>query len=155
MRKILAYSLVFSFLLSGCVGASDQADAAEQSLNNFFDKLSKGDYAGADEYYGGSYEILLYLNPLMDPDDHVGLWKNACTINGLQCLPVRSATFNKINEAGEYIFSVQYTNPDGSIFELGACCGEELTTPPKIDFEYRVVSRDGDFLVLDLPVSLP
>ena len=123
---------------------------------DFFSNLVQGDYQSAAGLYGGSYEILVADNPALDPDDHVGLWKNACVVNGFQCLAVRTVTFNELNQKGVYIFTVEFNNPDGRLFELGACCGETPTTPPQFQFEYRVVESDEEiFLVLDLPVYIP
>lgn len=95
-------------------------------------------------------------NPALDPDDHLELWRNACEVNGFQCLNTRIVTFNEITQKGEYIFTVEFENPDGSLFVSGACCGETPTTPPQFQFEYRVVeSGEGTFLVLDLPIYVP
>ena len=106
--------------------------------------------------YGGSYEILVGYNPDLNPDDHAALLQNGCLLNGFQCLSMRTVTFKEITPKGEYIFTAEFNNPDGSLFELGACCGETPTTPPQVQFEYRVMEGgDGNFAVLDLPVYVP
>ena len=141
-------------LFTAC--AAQKENLAQQTLTDFFSSLAKGDYEAAAALYGGRYEILFADNPALDPDDHVGLWKNACTVNGFQCLSIRTATYNQLTQKGEYIFTVEFNNSDGSLFELGACCGETPNTPPQFQFEYRVVeSGEGTFLVLDLPVYVP
>jgi len=145
---------IFISLFTACTAPKETL--AQQALMDFFSNLALGDYQSAAGMYGGGYEILVADNPALDPDDHVGLWKNACTVNGFQCLPVRTVTFNELNQKGAYIFTVEFNNPDGSLFELGACCGETPTTPPQFQFEYRVVESDEEtFLVLDLPVYIP
>ena len=141
-------------LFTAC--AAPKENRAQQTLTDFFSSLAKRDYETATSLYGGSYEILVVDNHALDPDDHVGLWKNACTVNGFQCLNIRAITFNELTQKGEYIFTVEFENTDGRLFELGACCGEAPTTPPQFQFEYRVVENgEGTFLVLDLPVIVP
>lgn len=122
----------------------------------FFDHLAGGQYDAAAELYGGSYETLVNYNPGIDPDDVAALWRNGCQVNGLQCLPVRIANFNEETATGETIFTVQFSNPDASLFVRKACCGETPTTPPAFEFEYRVVQGgDGQFRVLDMPIYVP
>ena len=141
-------------LFTAC--AAPKENLAHQALTDFFSSLAKGDYEAAAALYGGSYETLVTDNPELDLDNLVGLWKNACTVNGFQCVNIRAITFNELTQKGEYIFTVEFENSDGSLFKLGACCGETSSTPPQFQFEYRVVeSGDGAFLVLDLPVYVP
>lgn len=148
--------ILFILISSFTACATPKETLAQQALMDFFSNLERGDYESAAALYGGSYEILVADNPALDPDDHVGLWKNACTVNGFQCFNVRTVTFNELTKTGEYIFTVEFDNSDGSLFELGACCGETPTTPPQFQFEYRVVeSGEGVFLVIDLPVYVP
>ena len=151
------YARIFLLIIMILTACSQPREAqAQQVLLDFFSNLEQGNYASAQELYGGSYEILVEMNPDLDPDDHVTLLQNACQVNGFQCLDVRVVTFNELTSKGEYIFTVEFENPDGSLFELGACCGETPTTSPQFQFEYRVVESDeGTFLVLDLPVYVP
>jgi len=77
-------------------------------------------------------------------------------LNGLKCLTVRSATFTEVNDVGEFVFIVEFNAPDGSLFKLGACCGEEPSTQLQSQFEYRVAEgEDGHFRVLDVPIYVP
>ena len=146
--------IILVSLFTAC--SVSKENLAQQALTDFFSSLGKGDYASAAMLYGGSYEILVANNPALNPDNHAGLWENACTINGFQCITVRTAAFNELTTNGEYIFAVEFENSDGSLFELGACCGETPATPPQFQFEYRVVeSGDGSFQVLDLPIYVP
>lgn len=154
--KIHGLMILFFFasLIAACT--TPKETLAQQALIDFFSSLEQGYYPAAAMLYGGSYEILVTNNPELDPDNLAGLWENACTVNGFQCINIRAITFNELTLKGEYIFTVEFENSDGSLFELGACCGETPTTPPQFQFEYRVVeSGDGVFLVLDLPVYVP
>ncbi len=154
------FTIITSFLavllLSSCVTDANKQDQARLVLQGFFAHLAGGKYEQAVDQYAGSYETLISFNPDLDSDDHAALWKSGCLFNGLQCLTVHSATFNQVNEVGEYIFTIEFNAPDGELFELEPCCGEEPTTPPRSQFEYRVVQgEDGQFRVLDLPVYMP
>jgi hypothetical protein len=132
------------------------ASEALEVLVHFFDLLNAKQYAEADLLYGGDYEQLLLSNPEADPTDHALLWTAACERAGLQCLKVRTATF-KILQGDTYVFQVEFSNPDGSLFVLGPCCGaDETEMPPVSQFEYRVSrAEDGTFRVLDLPPYTP
>lgn len=146
-----------TLVLGACTSMTDETDQARQALMDFFSHLEQGDYAAAREWYGGGYEILVGYNPSLAPDDHTSLWRNACSLNGFQCIVVRTAAFNELTGQGEYIFTVEFNNPDGTLFVLGPCCGAtETEMPPVSQFEYRVAKNsDGDFVVLDLPVYVP
>ena len=153
---LLGIWMVMLILISGCTTNQAKSENADQALGEYFDLLVSGDYEAAAGVYGGSYESLVMYNPDIDPDDHASLLRNACEVNGFQCLPVRTRTFNEVTSGGEYIFTVEFSNPDDSLFVLGACCGENPTTAPQFQFEYRVVEGgDGQFRVLDLPVYIP
>ncbi len=152
----LITSILVVLLLSSCVTSTGKKDQAHQALRDFFEHLAQGEYEASAAQYAGSYETLVSFNPDLDPDDHVALWQSGCQINGLQCLTVRRATFNEMAESGEYIFTVEFNAHDGSLFALGACCGEEPVTMSQSQFEYRVVEgEDGQYRVLDMPVYVP
>ena len=95
-------------------------------------------------------------NPDIDPQNHQALWQNACTINGLQCLLVRTATL-KEQKGDEFIFMVEFNNPDGNLFVRGPCCGAtETEQPPVSKFEFTVQKMtDGQFKVMTPPVYVP
>lgn len=132
------------------------ADEARQVLMKFFELLNAQEYAKADALYGGSYETFQGWNPDVDPDDHVMLWTRACRQNGLQCLLARTITFRQL-QGGTYFFQVEFSNPDGSLFVLGPCCGaDETEMPPVSQFEYTVTrNADGKFLVMEPPPYVP
>lgn len=112
-------------------------------LIEFLTLLHTKNYADAAPLYGGEYEQLQVFNPEIDPNDKVALWTWVCDIQLLQCLEVRSATFEKL-VGDAYIFQVEFSNPDGSLFALSPCCGANETEMPSLSqFEFTV-NRNSD-----------
>ena len=179
--KISIPLLIIVFLCSGCVvfrNASEQAvDAitdnetpsdtsdqegslevkAEEALTNFFKRLNDGKYDQAAILYGGSYEMLQGYNPDLEADDYAGLLKAGCEMNGLVCLEVLNILSVKTSSEGVFSFEIELANPDGSLFELGPCCGAtEEEMPPQSSFAVEVVCQEnGTCLVIDLPPYMP
>lgn len=144
-------------LVTACAPIPNRdAGDAEQALVDFFDHLQQGDYQIAAELYGGIYEMLVGYNLDIDPNDHPALWERGCTVNGLQCLPIQKATLQEQND-DQFVFLVEFRNPDGSTFVFGPCCGaSETEMSPVSEFEYVVIKTDDDeYLVLTPPVLLP
>jgi hypothetical protein len=132
------------------------ASEAYDVLVKFLTLLHTKNYADAVPLYGGEYEQLQVFNPEIDPNDKLALWTWVCENQLLQCLEVRSATFQKLI-GDSYIFQVEFNNPDGSLFVLGPCCGaNETEMPPVSQFEYTV-SRNADhkFVVMNTPPYVP
>ena len=149
--------LAITILLASCAPSlTQEVESAKQTVITYFDLLSKGEYAAADALYGGDYEALASVNPVLDPADHAALWQNGCHLNGWQCLSVRSAIL-KEQHGDVFTFLVEFNNSDGSLFVRGPCCGaSETEMPPESTFEFRVIkSVEGHFKVLDLPVFVP
>lgn len=132
------------------------ASEAQQVLVDFLTLLNTGNYAEAAPLYGGEYEALQVFNPEIDPDDHVQLWTWVCENQLLRCLEVRSATFQEVI-GDSYVFQVEFSNPDGSLFVLGPCCGaNETEMPPVSRFEFTVSrNADGRFVILNTPPYVP
>jgi dipeptidyl aminopeptidase/acylaminoacyl peptidase len=133
-------------------------EVALQSLMNFFRYLKAGQYAEASQLYGGSYEPLIDSNPGLEPGDHAALLRNACTVNGFQCLRVRSAHLQDQAASGaEFQFKVEFSTPEGELFVRGPCCGASETDMPwQSEFTFSVVrSEDGVYRVQELPVYVP
>ena len=129
---------------------------AHDVLLNFLTLLQTGKYAEAVPLYGGDYEALQVFNPGISPDDKAALWTWACDNRLLQCLEVRSATFKNLS-GDSYVFQVEFSNPDGSLFVLGPCCGaNETEMPPISQFEYTV-SRNTEhrYVVMNPPPYVP
>jgi hypothetical protein len=156
MKPIYRFVIVITLiLLAGCAKSTD-ADQAQVALERYFTALATGDYATADSLYGGDYRIFLDWNHDLTVEDHAALWERACKWNGLNCLATRSVTL--VDHQGDrFTFSVEFSNPDGSLFILGPCCGEDATSmPPLTRFDIRVSRMANDqFKVLDLPVYSP
>ena len=141
---------------SGPISLPSTASEAQDVLVNFLTWLHMEKYAEAAPLFGGEYEQLQVFNTEINPEDHVALWAWACDHQLLQCLEVRSTTFDHL-EGDTYVFQVEFSNPDGSLFVLGPCCGaDETEMPPMSRFEYRVArNTQGKFVVMDTPPYVP
>jgi len=158
--------LSFALLIASCTSQTGKtpeptslpttASAAQQTLIKLFSLLNAGQYVEAEPLYGGSYELMQTWNPDVEPSDHTALWTRACEQNGLQCLEVRTATFKNL-QGDTHVFQVEFSNPDGSLFVLGPCCGSnETEMPPVSQFEYTVTKNaEGKFVVKSLPPYVP
>ena len=171
MRRVhwILVLLVFCLVMVACgpkagtptsteMRAPADQELALQSLMSFFDHLSAGRYEEASQLYGGPYEQLIHHNPALDPQDHAALLRNACTVNGFQCLRVRTARLHQqVASGAEFHFRVEFSTPDGGLFVRGPCCGaSETDMPPQSEFLFTVtMSKDGEYRVQDLPVYVP
>jgi hypothetical protein len=169
MKLLLSAALSFVLLISaaGCTLSPDtdtppqtavnQVPYARDALVEFFQRLHEGDYQGASELYGGSYEWLREVNPTIPRDDLAQLLAQGCQYNGLACLEVLSAEAILMIRSDSYIFRVKFQLEDGSLFSLGPCCGEDETSQPSFSsFDFRVErGEDGVWRVGDLPPYLP
>lgn len=126
------------------------------ALENYFLALSEGRYADAVGYYSGSYEVLIQMNPDVDPENRAALLEAGCTTNGFVCLPTLYTTLITQSGTEGFEFRVIF-DQNGAPFERGPCCGSSLEEmPPQREFSY-IVQRDqaGDWRVTDLPVYIP
>jgi len=132
------------------------AGEAQEVLITFFQLMNAKKYTEGDALYGGSYETMQNWNPDIDPSDHIVLWTKACEQNGLVCLLARTVTFKEL-QGDTYVFQVEFSNPDGSLFVLGPCCGaNETEMPPVSQFEYHVNrNSNGKFVVMEMPPYVP
>jgi hypothetical protein len=132
------------------------ASEAQDVLIQFLTLLHTGDYAAAAPLYAGDYETLSVFNPEIDPSDRVALWTWVCENKLLQCLEVRSFVFKELR-GDSYVFQVEFSNPDGSLFVLGPCCGADETEMPHVSqFEFTVSrTTDGRFVVMNTPPYVP
>ena len=174
MKYFLLGSLLILLMLTAC-SAQEATEPAETSLDSqeptsmpstmseahdvlvdFLTLLHNKNYAEAAPLYGGEYEQLQVFNTEIDPADHIALWTWVCDNQLLQCLRVRSATFKELR-GDSYVFQVEFSNPDGSLFVLGPCCGaNETEMPPVSQFEYTV-SRNAEhrYVVMNTPPYVP
>lgn len=130
---------------------------AQETLTEYFQSLSQGLYDRAVELYGGTYDELAYLNPAVDPDERAQLLKAGCEFNGFMCLPILSNVLVLVENQQDFYFDVEFSNPDGSLFVLGPCCGAtEEIMPPMSVFTIQVRCGDAGLCqVLDLPPYVP
>lgn len=153
--RAMSVCLIFLAIAVACSAAIDQSENGRMVLMDYFRALNDGRYADAAGLYGGSYQALREMNPDLPADSYAALWERGCQVNGLQCLPVLSATF-KEQVGSTYIYNVEFKAADGGRFVLGPCCGEDpASTTPVHRFEYRVELADGKYRVMDLPPLLP
>lgn len=132
-------------------------EAARQALLAYFNALRAGDYQTVIQWYGGSYDWLASMNPDLSAEDKPGLWRRACQQNGFVCtLAVKNWVHTAHLSADQIRFTVELQNPDGSLFVLGPCCGEEVEDfPPLTQFDFIVQRLGEGYQVLSLPVFVP
>lgn len=149
--------LILGLMLVQTTKAIIDNQRAQHVLVDFLQSLHDGNYDKAAELYGGTYEGMIDSNPGLDPNDHVALLRNVCTINGVKCLPVKSAILDEKVSNTEFTFKVEFLNTDGTLFVRGPCCGgSEADFTPESMFFFRVVKLDKDkFNVMDLPPYVP
>ncbi len=131
-------------------------EKAKETLFRFFNALNQGKYDEAETLYGGEYEIITTWNPDIEPADRTGLLEAACTFQ-LVCRPVLDVVKGEQTDESRFMFELTFSNPDGSLFSLGPCCGEPKTEqPPQTEFPCSVLKLDdGSFKVECLPVYVP
>jgi hypothetical protein len=141
-----------SILLPSASAATDE-EQARNALLAFFTDLSDGNYAEAATVYGG--ETIEYAREMM-PNETVGeYWEYICN-TVLWCLPVTDITDTQQVSDHEFVFYVVFMQPDGTRFELGACCGgDPAVTPPVWQFAYPVKKVDGVWKVMRGPIFTP
>jgi len=130
-------------------------ERARHALVSFFTFLHDGQYAEAEELYGGSYESMVYHNPDIPPEDTATLWEARCTHQTI-CMYVHRIVSEKLIAPNEFEFVVEFVWMDGTLFKFGPCCGAtEAEMPPVWQFPYTVKKIDGEFKVMEEPVLLP
>jgi hypothetical protein len=152
---VICLFLIALFVFASCTNKAE-VEAAQSSLTAFFDSLAEGDYTQAANLYGGSYNALKNMNPLVPGEEHAALWEMACTVNGYQCLPVLSIESVKRISAGEYLFAVKFRDSNGEEFVMDQNCGCGMVGVGAADeFEYHVEKSNGTFLVHESPPYIP
>ena len=132
--------------------AATEAEQARNALIGFFADLSAEKYAEAAAVFGGVTDEFL-RDPL--PDESVQeYWNYLCDY--YWCLPVVDITDTEQVSEDEYLFYTVFRWPDGTRFEIGACCGEDpAATPPVWQFVYPVKRVDGVWKVMRPPLFTP
>ena len=132
--------------------ATTDEEQARNALIAFFAHLSAGDYAAAAPLFGGDFDENL-RQPLPDETTEE-YWEYIC--NYWWCLPVAEITGVEQVSADEYRFYAVFVFPDGSRFEVGACCGgDPAAHPPVWQFAYHVRRIDGEWKVMRAPLFTP
>jgi hypothetical protein len=162
---VLLISVCMIFMPACTINATDlpenQNDAdisrAQEALITFLKDLHNENYKEAADLYGGTYDELINYNSSIDPTDDTALLKNACTINGFQCLEIKSIRLDKATSSGEFDFQAEFYNADGILFVRGPCCGgDETDSPLQSSFDFKVIKDGaGKFQVMDLPPYVP
>jgi hypothetical protein len=114
-----------------------------------------GRYEGAAAVYAGPTALLEAYNPDVNPNNVPLLLERYCTQNGGVCLPIATVLEREAPAADTFVFRVEFALTDGTIFEIGACCGEEDTGQRTREFTYTVLRLDGEFRVFKLPPYVP
>lgn len=140
-------------VLPGCAG--DEVAQSEAALQEYFTALNEARFDDAADLYAGDFEELSAINPDIDPQDHGQLFERWCTQNGGVCLPIREIVSRDVLDDGGVRFRVQFSNADGSLFEIGPCCGEVDTGQRTNEFDYVVRRADGEWKVVQLPPFVP
>lgn len=130
-----------------------EKELAEQVLREYLSALNQGDFILGAKLYGGDTEILRTWNPDI-PDDLPALFERACSQNGLVCMSPLSIAYRGVDEFDNQLFQVEFSNPDGSLFQQDPCCGEE-EGPTVTNFLFRVQKTEDGYVVLDLPPYVP
>lgn len=166
MKRIDLFIVALALMLATCAAPTPVAQApsdlenAQQTLIDFFSLLSNGDYEGAVQRFADDPETAFYEtaqrnNVDVDPSDHAALMEAACTYQ-LRCMEILNVVSGEQISDTEFIFTVEFANPDGTLFVLGPCCGSvETEMPPVSQFEYRVEKMGSEFLVHGSPVYVP
>jgi hypothetical protein len=120
-------------------------DRARTALNAYFDALFEGRYADAVHLYGGSYKPLTDLNVSTAPEDHAELLQRGCTVNGFQCMRIKTVVQEANPEADTFAFTIEFQDRDGNLF------AHDGTS----QYPYTVEKFNDTFLVQELPVYVP
>lgn len=126
---------------------------AQATLLLYLNALASQDYTRAAEFYAGSTELLEEMNPEAE-ETLANLLGLGCKFNGFQCLPVRSISPAKPDDRGGFQFWVEFSNPDGTLFQRGPCCGEE-PGPLQSRFLMSVIKNGNEWKAVDLPPYVP
>lgn len=155
MKKIIFF-LLLVVLLSACgreTQNTDQGDMdflrAQAATTNFFTLLNAGLYNQAAMYYGGDYLELQMMNPKIDKNDNATLLKNACTVNGYQCLKIKKMIGPEKLSEGKYKVRLQFALPDSSLYIKKS---PDAASIEQNEFEFLIHKIDDQYKVMSLPV---
>jgi hypothetical protein len=122
-----------------------------QAMLGYFQLLNQERYGEAALLYGGDYKTLRGFNPAIGRNDHAALFEYACS-GLLKCLTVRRIVGERTVSSTEWRFVVEFSNKDGSLFQLGPI---EAVPEAHTQFPYTVKLVGGRYAVMELPVYIP
>ena len=156
-RSLSIIGLCFILLCTqGCKdsGKNSDVERARDALITYFRLLHDHQYNDALRYHGGGFERINNGAPDISPDDHIALLTYSCEL--FRCLEVRNILSQRQLSQKEFLFRVQFSNEDGTLFTRGPCCGAtEQMQPTETAFDYHVDKTGSGFLVMDLPPYVP
>ena len=127
-------------------------EQARNALGNFFSQLSSGDYEEAVALFGGQMDE--YMRAQLPDETLDDYWQYICSY--LWCLPLAEIGQVEVVSEDEYLFYTVFVNPDGTRFEMGACCGgDPAALPPVWQFAFPVKRIDGVWKVMRAPLFTP
>ena len=157
IRNLYIAVVVAVFALPAYASGVDVGAAeAENAIMSFFSAVSSGDYAAADDYYGGTYAALQEWNPDLDPIDFPGLWRQGCGCNGLRCLAVRRIVECTKLKPRKYRLVVEFQTSDGELFvRRTAEADDSAAASSESTFAYIVEDKGDGYQVEGLPPYIP
>jgi len=171
IKALLVATIITSCMHLGVSNASDiQKDrelmSAQKVLIDLFNYLSAKQYDMAAPLlvpselcrkykYGATFDwkFMAGFSPREERNDKAKVLKNYCNNVGT-CLKTSVLHYDEIG-IGKYVFEVRFYNSDGTVFALGACCGEVSDGPPATEFNFCVEKINGEFKVRSAPVYVP
>ncbi len=134
------------------ISANEQE--ARNTLVDFFDNLYGSDYDTALGVYGGDWE---QLGTYSANKKHTTTTLEAFCNATQTCIPVRKFVATKQPAVDTYVFTIQFTRGDGTMFTYGPFNGEAPSdeNPPQYQFEYTVKNINGEWKVVTPPLYVP
>ena len=148
--------ILSTFKFTSLSSQTEEISQAREFLVSYFDLLSEEKYLSAASYHGSGYEYLQNFCPNYDPETQKSeLFACACA-NALKCLKILHVLEQKSVSSSSYVFTVQFANPDGTLFKKLPCCGAtEETMPTQTDFDYTVEKTGEGYKVTTQLIYIP
>ena len=119
-------------------------------VEEFLWALHDGRYEDAAALYAGDYTVLALYNADLAADDHAGLLRRACEVNGFTCMLPGMIVTDR-TEGDVTFYSVTYRSADGNVFGVPVA-GQADTM--QTTFTMRVQDGPDGLRALDLPPFL-
>lgn len=123
-------------------------------LHRYFEAVNAGDHATVVDLYGGDYADMIGFNPTVDPADHVALFTDACAYQ-YQCqLRIGRILPGRYDAPTSYDFLLELQNPEGDVFILEGCCGDDSGEIVRL-FRFTVSDGGDGLKVMTPPIYVP